>query len=110
MIPQDRVMGAMDRWGMGVLDGDVSPQRSSALRAARWGLIALCGGIILLSNNMSGRLGFAALLLLAVIVGRYAARRRTRVLETETHLPSPALPAAPPPAADADLPRREAGH
>lgn len=108
MIREERLMGAMDRWDMGVLDGDVTASRHGAARAVRWGLIALCGGIILFSSNMSGRLGFAALLLLAVIVGRYVSRRRTHVLESGTSVPR--APADQPGTADADLPRRNAGH
>lgn len=109
MIREERMMGAIDSWATDMLDGDISPQRHSTFRVARWGLIALCGGIILFSSNMSGRLGFAALLLLAVIVGRYASRRKARVLETETSVPSRA-PSSDQQAADSELRRREAGH
>jgi len=87
-----------------MLDSEVSAQRRNASRAVRWGLIALCGGIILFSSNMSARLGFAALLALAIIVGRYASRRRSRVLETTPGVSSTA-PSEPARIADADLPR-----
>jgi hypothetical protein len=85
-------------------EGDGSGQRRSGLSAARWVLIAVCAVLILFSDSMAGRLGFAALLVLAIVIGRYTSRR-TRVLDSGT-LPSNQAPKAPAP----DLPRREAGH
>jgi hypothetical protein len=83
---------------------DDSARRGHSLNGVRWLLIAVCAGLILVSDNMAGRLGFAVLLLLAIVIGRYASRR-TRVLDAET---LPTSPAAKP--SDPELPRREAGH
>ncbi len=87
---------------------DDSTHRRQTLVAVRWGLIAVCASLILFSDKMSGRAGFAVLLLLAVIVGRYASRRMTRGVETETRS-LPVEPVQQAPTAE-DLPRREAGH
>jgi hypothetical protein len=81
---------------------DDAEQRRNGLSVARWVLIAICAGLILFSDNMAGRLGFAALLLLAIFVGRYTSRRRTRVLETQATTTAEPQPSQP------DLPRREA--
>lgn len=87
---------------------DDAARRRQALVAVRWALIAVCASLILFSDKMSGRIGFAALLLLAVIVGRYASRRLTRMPESESR-PLPAEPAQQAPASQTELPRREAG-
>jgi len=89
--------------GMSAIDN--STQQRNALNGVRWVLIAVCAALILFSGNMAGRLGFAVLLLLAIIVGRYTSRRRTTVLEHEPEN----LPGTPPKPSEPELPRREAG-
>ena len=87
---------------------DASPQHHSTLVALRWALIAICAGFIAFSDHMAGRLGFAALLLLAVIVGRYGRGRSARTLGTPARLD----PIEHPPqrhASEADVRHREAG-
>jgi hypothetical protein len=109
MIRHEPVMASIDLAVTGMPMIDASAHRRQALVAVRWGLIAVCASLILFSDKMSGRLGFAALLLLAVVVGRYASRRMTRVLEAENR-PVPDVPRQHAPAPQDDLPRREAGH
>ena len=89
---------------------DDSTESRRGLAAARWALIAICAGLILFSGNMAGRVGFAALLLLAIFLGRYVGRRETRVLTTPHSLPPRAEPTAHSPASEADAPRRETGN
>ena len=109
MIRQEPVMASIDLAVTGMPTIDDSAHRRQTLAAVRWGLIAVCASLILLSDKMSGRLGFAVLLLLAVVVGRYASRRMTRVPESESQ-PLPAATAQHAPTPDTELPRREAGH
>ena len=58
-------------WANDMRSTDISPQAHRGMTAARWVLIAICAVLILFSDHMAGRLGFAALLLMAVMVGRY---------------------------------------
>lgn len=58
-------------WADDMQSTEVSPHGRRAIIAVRWALIALCASLIVFSDHMAGRLGFAALLLLAVILGRY---------------------------------------
>jgi hypothetical protein len=84
---------------------DDSTQHRNALNGVRWVLIAVCAALIVFSGSMAGRLGFAALLLLAIIVGRYTGRRRAGVLEHEPENFS----GTPPKSSESEIPRREAG-
>jgi len=70
----------------------------------RWGLIAVCAALIIFSDRMAGRLGFAALLALAIILGRYGSQRFSR-LPRAAH---PVDPIGEPHAADPEVRRREA--
>jgi len=90
--------------------GDDSTDSHRGLAVARWVLIAICAGLILFSRNMTGRVGFAALLLLAILLGRYVGRREPRVLTTPHSLPPRAEPPAHAPVSEADVPRRETGN
>jgi len=87
---------------------DASAEVRTALVVVRWVLIAVCAGLILFSGNMAGRVGFGALLLLAILLGRFAGRRQPRVLTTADSLPSRPEPSAQPP--EADVARRETGN
>ena len=58
-------------WADDMPSTEISPPGRRAIVAVRWALIALCAALIVFSDHMAGRLGFAALLLLAVIVARY---------------------------------------
>ncbi len=108
MIRSESVTASLDLAVTDMSMTDDSTHRRQTLVAVRWGLIAVCASLILFSDKMSGRAGFAALLLLAVIVGRYASRRWTRTVEHEPR-PMPAEPVQQAPASES-LPRREAGH
>ena len=87
---------------------DPSPQQRGTLVAVRWALIAICAALIVFSDHMSGRLGFAALLLLAVVVGRYGRARFARTLRPPAQLDGVAQPPVRR-VPDADLRRREVG-
>jgi hypothetical protein len=78
-------------------------QRRTTLTAMRWGLIAVCAALIIFSDRMAGRLGFAVLLLLAIILGRYGSRRFAGLPRTERP-----EPIGQPHAPDPDVRRREA--
>ena len=84
---------------------DDATQLRNGLNGVRWVLIAVCAALILFSGNMAGRLGFTALLVLAIIVGRYTSRRRATLLEHEPEQ----LPSTEAPPSEPELPRREAG-
>lgn len=88
---------------------DVSPQHHGTLIALRWALIAICGSVIAVSDHMAGRLGFAALLLLAIIVGRYGRNRFARTLRPPARLDPLEQPPATRRASEADARHREAG-
>jgi len=88
---------------------DTSSQRYTALAALRWALIAICAVLIAFSENMAGRIGFAALLVLAVIIGRYGRARLARPLGS-AHLDQTEPAPAPRQASEADVRHREAGH
>ena len=88
---------------------DAAPQHRGTLIALRWVLIAICVGLIAFSDHMAGRFGFAALLLLAVIVGRYSRNRFARTLRPPAHLDPLEQPQTLHSTTEADVPRREAG-
>src|SRR5262245_50051240 len=79
-------------------------ERRSSMSTVRWALIAICAAVILLSDRMAGRVGFAVLLVLAIIVGRYASHRYAR-MPRDTR---PIEPAAETRAPDSEVARREA--
>jgi hypothetical protein len=84
-------------WANDMRSTEVSPHRRRGIVAVRWALIALCAGLIVFSDHMAGRLGFAALLLLALIVARYG-RWHERLRDSEPlepRLQPPAQPRAP---------------
>jgi hypothetical protein len=87
---------------------EISPQHHSATTAVRWALIALCAALILFTHEMSARVGFAALLVIAVIVGRYGSRVYRRTAATQGQAGSRVEPHTPG-AADEPARRREAG-
>ena len=60
-------------------DTDSLHERRTGLTAVRWVLIAISAVLILFTENLTGRLGFAALLLLAIFLGRYASSRGSRL-------------------------------
>ncbi len=102
-------MESIDSWPTAMQAIERLPHRRRALDAVRWALIAVCAGVILFSDHMAGRLGFAALLLLAVILGRYRSRGYARVAGVEKPLPGSAELPARPRAVEAQLRRKEAG-
>ena len=79
------------------------------LVAVRWALIAVCAALIVFSHDMAGRIGFAALLVFAIVVGRYrsrrfaASRRPAESLDTGTQSRTQSL------ASDEPTQHREAG-
>lgn len=77
-------------------------EHRAAISAVRWALIAVCAVLIAFSDGLGGRIGFAALLIFAVYLGRQASQRYTRAahpLEPTTLKPRDA---------DHEVPRREA--
>ena len=84
--------------------------RRRSLVMVRWALIALAGSLIVFSGHMNGRLGFAALLVLAVLVGRYGSRwlvqARRDAAPVEPSQPQPREARAP----EAPARRGHAGH
>jgi len=97
--------------GIGSLEmATVEPLRDPprALIAVRWVLIAVCAALIIFSHGMAGRLGFAALLVFAVILGRYSSRWFTRP-RREDALGTSVEPQALPSAAEEPARHREAG-
>jgi hypothetical protein len=86
----------------------VSAQRRSGAAGVRWVLIGLCAALILFTHDMSARLGFAALLVLAVIVGRYRGRWYGRAPSVRGHGEPGVQPRRPPSPIETPTPRREA--
>ena len=86
----------------------IPPQRRSGAAGMRWVLIGLCAALILFTHDMSARLGFAALLVLAVIVGRYGRRWYGRAPSAHEHAEPGVQPRRPSSAAEPPTPRREA--
>lgn len=70
----------------------------------RWGLIAVCATLIIFSDRMAGRIGFAALLVLAIILGRYGSQRLARLPSAER----PVEPIVEPHVPDPEVRRQEA--
>ena len=99
------VVQGVDTWATEMRAIDAAPQHRGTLIALRWVLIAICAGLIVFSDHVAGRLGFAALLLLAVIVGRYGRNRFARPLRPPARVDQQQAAAR----HASDLPRREAG-
>jgi hypothetical protein len=76
-------------------------EHRATMTTVRWLLIAVCGALIAFSDGLGGRIGFAALLILAIYIGRQASLRHSR----SAH---PAEPTIQPRNTDHDVPRREA--
>lgn len=104
-------MESIYSWPTDMRATEILPHRRRTLVALRWALIAVCASLILFSDHMAGRLGFAALLLLAVILGRYGSRGDARVAGGDAkRLPASAELPVPPRAAEAPVRRKEMGH
>lgn len=102
-------MESIYSWPTDMRATEILPHRRRTLVALRWALIAVCASLILFSDHMAGRLGFAALLLLAVILGRYRSRGYARVPGVDTPFPASAELPAQPRAAEAQVRRKEVG-
>jgi hypothetical protein len=86
----------------------IPPPRRAGVAGMRWVLIGLCAALILFSHGMSARLGFAALLVLAVIIGHYAGRWYGRAPNAREHAEPGGRVDSPPGAAESPDRRREA--
>jgi hypothetical protein len=102
-------METSDPWATAMQVTEDLPHRRPGLVALRWALIALCAGLIIFSDHMVGRLGFAALLVLAVVLGRYGAQWHARARGVERPSEPSVHPSRQPSASEAPVRRRKAG-
>ena len=99
----------IDSWPTDMRATEILPHRRRTLIGLRWALIAVCASLILFSDHMAGRLGFAALLLLAVILGRYRTRGYARVADVKESLDAGARAPRQPRAPEMPVRRRGVG-
>ena len=92
---------------MATLDPLDAPPRT--LIALRWALIAVCAALILFSHDMAGRVGFAALLVFAIVLGRYRNRRVASSRRPAETLATGTPPPTQPLASEEPAQHREAG-
>jgi hypothetical protein len=94
----------IDSRAMPMPASDPPHQGRTHLAVMRWALIVVCAALIIFSDRMAGRLGFAALLVLAIFLGRYGSHRFARLSRGER----PIEPVREPHAPDPEVRRQEA--